>query len=173
MHVHFVCTANICRSAYMELVARHRLGPDSPVTVSSSGTHGFRDRRMDRTMAGALDDVDHEEFRSRELTAAMVDEADLVLTADRAHRQFVLEDHPAWFRKVFTLGQFAEVVRRAREAGDTSTGVDLVRAAAGMTGIAQVDADVADPFARGPVAAKACARDIDALLDVVLPALSP
>lgn len=171
MQVLFVCTANICRSAYMELVARHRLGPDSSVTVSSAGTHGFQDKPMDRTMATTLEEVAHEDFRSRALTGAMIRDADLVLTADRAHRQFVLEEFPAAFRKVFTLGQFAEVVRRAREAGDRSTGPELVRAAVGMTGIAQVDAEVADPFARGPVAARTCAREIDALLDVVVPAL--
>lgn len=171
MRILFVCTANICRSPYMELVARQRLGPASTVTVHSAGTHGFRDKAMDRTMATTLEEVDHEAFRSRALTGPMVRDADLVLTADRAHRQFVLEEFPATFRKVFTLGQFAEVVRRAREAGNEATGVELVRAATGMTGIAQVDADVADPFSRGPVAARACARQIDDLLDVVLPAL--
>lgn len=173
MHVLFVCTANICRSAYMELLARHRLGPDSTVTVASAGTHGFRDKPMDRTMAATLaGEVDTTAFRSRPLTIRLVDEADLVLTADRAHRQFVLEEHPAAFRKVFTLGQFAEVVRRTREAGEELRGPELLRAAATMSGIAQLDADVADPFGRGSAVAEACASQVRELLDVVLPALS-
>ena len=41
IRVLFVCTANICRSPYLELRARQLLGPDSGVEVSSAGTYGF------------------------------------------------------------------------------------------------------------------------------------
>ncbi len=43
LNVLFVCTANICRSPYMELTARHLAG-DAAVTFASAGTHGFDDR---------------------------------------------------------------------------------------------------------------------------------
>jgi sulfate adenylyltransferase len=169
LSVLFVCTANICRSPYMELVARHALGPESPVEVASAGTHGFIDSPMNSVMAARLHDVDHSGFRSRRLTMDMVDEADLVLAAESSHRQFILGEHPAAFRKVFTLGQFAEAVRRA-ETHDT--GVELVNAVGSMSGIVQLNLDVADPYARGPRAAAACAEHIDDLLWVVLPALA-
>lgn len=39
IRVLFVCTANICRSAYAEVMARHLLGDDPSVEVSSAGVH--------------------------------------------------------------------------------------------------------------------------------------
>ena len=42
IRVLFVCTANICRSPYLELRARQLLGPDSGVEVSSAGTQRVR-----------------------------------------------------------------------------------------------------------------------------------
>lgn len=175
LHVLFVCTANICRSPYMELLARHRLGDSVAVTVASAGTHGLDGEAMNRTMAvNLVDGIRHRSFTSRRLTAAMIDEADLVLTAEDSHRRFVLEEYPAAFRKVWTLGQFAEAVRRApEEDGRPLTGRALVAAASRISGISQVRDDVGDPYRRGHEANAACAARIDALLDVVLPALAP
>ena len=39
LSVLFLCTANICRSPAMELIARDLAGPDADVVFSSSGTH--------------------------------------------------------------------------------------------------------------------------------------
>ena len=44
MNVLFVCTANICRSPFMELLARE-LTPEGAV-YSSAGTRGFTDAPM-------------------------------------------------------------------------------------------------------------------------------
>ncbi|MFC6344531.1 adenylyl-sulfate kinase, partial [Nocardioides hankookensis] len=117
LHVLFVCTANICRSPYMELLARQIAGPDADIVFSSAGTHGFRDSAMDTEMAQLLDADDRDAFRSRPLTAELLRDADLVLTAEHTHRQFILDDHPGAFRKVFTLGQFAEAARASDLGG--------------------------------------------------------
>ena len=50
----FVCTANICRSAYAQLMTEHLLAGRAGVQVSSAGTHGFRDHPMDPPMAAQL-----------------------------------------------------------------------------------------------------------------------
>ena len=47
LNVLFVCTANICRSPFMEITARELAGQDAPVEFSSAGTHGFREYPMD------------------------------------------------------------------------------------------------------------------------------
>ena len=96
LHVLFVCTANICRSPFMELTARHLAGPDATVVFSSAGTHGFREHPMDAVMADTLEPrgIATDTFLSRPLTATMVHEADLVLTAEGTHRTFILDDHP-------------------------------------------------------------------------------
>jgi sulfate adenylyltransferase len=170
----FVCTANICRSPYMELAARAMLGPDATLQLSSAGTIGFTDKPMDPTMATAFEakpDVTPEAiaaFRSRRLTGALIDEADLVLTAETEHRQFILTEYPAAFRKVFSLGQFASGVQRV---DSRLSGVDLVKTVASTSGVAQVRVDVADPYRRGRRAVAAAAAQIDELLAIVMPAL--
>jgi len=170
LRVLFVCTANICRSPYMELHARHLAGPDAPVSFTSAGTHGFEHRKMNESMVRELaEGVDPSGFRSRHLTVEMLFEADLVLCAEAAQRQFVLDEQPALFRKVFTLGQFAEVVRRS---DPSLSGPELVKVASGVPGISQWTADVADPYRRGVTAAKTAATAITELLDVIVPALA-
>ncbi|MCD4533755.1 adenylyl-sulfate kinase [Nocardioides sp. cx-169] len=169
LNVLFVCTANICRSPYMELSARTATAEDQGVMFRSAGTHGFREHPMDAVMAEALGrrGIDSAGFVSRPLSPELVEQADLVLTAEASHRTFILQDHPTAFRKVFTLGQFAQ----AATANDLA-GADLLTAVAERRGNADVGLDVHDPYGRGPEAAEACATQIDELLRVVVPALT-
>jgi sulfate adenylyltransferase len=165
----FVCTANICRSPYMELSARAASADQPGVVFRSAGTHGFRDHPLDAVMAQALGrrGLDGADFASRPLSASLIEQADLILTAETSHRSFILDDHPGYFRKVFTLGQFAEAVANFELAGH-----DLVSAIGDRRGTADVRFDVHDPYGRGPEAAEACATQIDGLLRVVVPALT-
>ncbi len=171
LSVLFVCTANICRSPFMELTARHLAGPDALVTFTSAGTHGFREHSMDAVMASTLQTrgISADDFLSRPLTSALITDADLVLTAEGTHRTFILDDHPSSFRKVFTLGQFAEVVG---QLPDDVTGRALLTAAGLRRGGATARLDVGDPYGRGPEAAETTAERIDELLRVVVPALT-
>ncbi|WP_241153751.1 adenylyl-sulfate kinase [Nocardioides pantholopis] len=171
LHVLFVCTANICRSPFMELMARRLAGPDANVTFASAGTHGFREHPMDEVMAGTLAsrDVTDPGFRSRPLTPRLLDEADLVLTAEAAHRTFILDDHPGAFRKVFTLGQFAHALEQVE--GDLS-GRELLAVLGERRGAADHALDVADPYRRGAEAAETAAVGIEGLLRTVVPALT-
>ncbi len=167
----FVCTANICRSPYMEAVARERLAARE-VEVASAGVHGLDARPADEVMARQLHarGIEAPGFRSRAVTPRMIADADVVLTAEAAHRSLLLEEHPAQLRKIFTLGQLAGYLRDHEPA---ASGRDLVAEAGRARGSASPDLDVADPYRRGDAAAAAAARHIDELLDVVLPALVP
>ena len=170
LHVLFVCTANICRSPSLELMARHAL-PDGSVSFASAGTHGFVDEPIDEVVAAALPDgIDATGFRSRRLTGGMLEEADLVLTAETAHRSFILDDHPGLFRKVFTVGQFAQAVARAPEGLGREA---LLAHIAAARGTADPALDVPDPYRRGPETAAECVAHLEELLRVVLPALRP
>jgi sulfate adenylyltransferase len=177
LKVLFVCTANICRSPYMEVHARALAGPDSGLEFSSAGTHGFRERAMDDEMAAALAAAlgadapadDRADFRSRPLTAELLRDADLVLTAERTHRQLILDDHPAEFRKVFTLGQFAAAVS---SADPDLRGRALLAHTAEHRGAADAALDIPDPYRRGADAARTCGTRIDDLLRVIIPSLS-
>ena len=170
LKVLFVCTANICRSPTIELLARHTLGDQDEVVFSSAGTHGTNGDPIDPELGGALPaGLDASAFRSRRLTESLLQEADLVLTMEAAHRAFILDDHPGLFRKVFTLGQFAQAVEAAPETLDREA---LLAHVADTRGHADPALDVADPYRRGAAAASGCVARLQDLLRQVLPALS-
>ncbi|MDX6375273.1 MAG: hypothetical protein QOD98_4261 [Nocardioidaceae bacterium] len=168
MKVLFVCTANICRSPSAEALAR----AEGPVNVSfrSAGTHAREGEPINPDMVAVLPaDLDTSGFRSRRLTTAMLEDADLVLTMEAAHRTFVLDDHPAMFRKVFTLGQLA----KALEQAPAGLGREALLAHLGATRRnADPALDVPDPYRRGTEAASGCVARLQELLRAVLPPLS-
>ncbi|MGB7964134.1 MAG: hypothetical protein WCF12_14420 [Propionicimonas sp.] len=172
MIVTFVCTANICRSAYAEVVAKHQLESAGieGLTVHSAGTWAYRGQRMYPEMAaeavkrGAVPGG----FRSRRLDRVLVEQSDLLLTAEEAHRSFVLEEWPRAFRRVVTLRQFAAAI----SAADPALGLPELLAQARNVRFPGGSPDVIDPYERGPAASEACAADLDALLDVIVPRLA-
>jgi len=167
IRVLFVCTANICRSPYLELRARQLLGPDSGVEVSSAGIRGFDADPVSDTMAAefARHGTDTSTFRSRPATADLVDRADLVLTAEADHRTRLLEDRPAAFHKIFTLGQF---VASARAADPDLRGRDLIEALEQRRVPESPDHDIPDPYRRGPAEARQAAVTMEGMLDVLV-----
>ena len=167
----FVCTANICRSAFAERMTRHLLRGDPSVQVLSAGTHGWVDEPVDSALAAELTGrgVDSADFTSRRLTMQMVDEADLVLTAARSHRQFILDDRPEAVWRVYTLGQFARTID---DVPAELTGFDLLRACRKAHKPATAEDDIVDPYQRGPEAAATSARHIEDLLTRIVPRLT-
>ena len=176
LNVLFVCTANICRSAYAEVTARHLLegaGKTGDILVSSAGTHGFHDHPINPDIAVELaTEAARGYFRSRPLSPALIDDADLVLTAETWHRTTVLEEQAQAFRKAFTLAEFAEAVQTLRGQGVTATGRALIAEAASQRPATKPEHDIADPYKRGPVANTEAATRIRELLEIVLPALT-
>ena len=169
LSVLFVCTANICRSPFMELTARAMAREaGAAIEFASAGTLGFEDQPMDEAMASQLDGLDAGGFRSRPLSNHLLEAADLVLTAEVTHRNRILEDHPAMFRKVFTLGQAAAAIERLENGAG---GRALLARLSEARGSAEAAQDVRDPYRRGPEAAATAAGQIRALLDIVVPAL--
>lgn len=167
LRVLFVCTANICRSAYAEALARHALGDDGSVEFTSAGVHGLVDHPIDDDMAAELAARGVEDiagFRSRRLTMAMVDEADLVLTAESRHRQFIIDDRPAAFRRVFTLGQFERAVTGLPAE---LRGRELIAAAGRQLHPANQADDVPDPYRRGSEAVAGAATHLERIVRLI------
>jgi len=108
-----VCTGNICRSPFIECVLRLEVaGLD--VVVESAGTSALVGESIDpyaqqELRAHGADPSDH---AARQLTAGLIEEADLVLTAARRHRSEVAVMSPRALRYAFAWGDFAELVRR-------------------------------------------------------------
>jgi sulfate adenylyltransferase len=142
------------------------------VEVSSAGTRGFDADPVSDTMEAefARHGTDTSTFRSRPATADLVDEADLVLTAEADHRTRLLEDRPAAFRKIFTLGQF---VASAGAVDPALRGRALITALERRRVPASPDHDIPDPYRRGPAEARQAAVTMDAMLEVLVDRLRP
>lgn len=163
----FVCTANICRSAYADVVARGAGVPG--LAFASAGTHALGGRPMDPPMAElAASQGDPAAHQARRLSRDLVAEADLILAMDGGHRRYILEEWPEFGPKTFLFGH------AARKLADPPPGLALDEVAPHLWRHrdARPGDEVEDPYGRGDAAARAAADHIDALLAAVLPALS-
>jgi protein-tyrosine phosphatase len=192
----FVCTGNICRSPFAEILTRHlltgRLGPRAATAfdVSSAGVQAVVGSAMHPSTRAELapwrldgaSDTQH--FTARQLRSAMVTDADLVLGATTRHRSAVVECHPAGLATSFSIREFArlaadvdqrelptEPVARAHEL------VEQVRRRRGVSppGVSEEDR-VPDPMG-GPQrahhdAAVLIEDAVTTIVDVVAPPLS-
>lgn len=164
----FVCTANICRSPVMELLARDLAGEGADVVFASAGTHGYDDHPLNEDMAVTLTPGLGADFRSRRLTREILAEADLVLTAENTHRTHILEEQPQLHRKVFTLGQFTATAAQIPDL----TGRELIAEAGTRRTPPRPADDVADPYRRGPEASERATGTITAMLGEIVPRLA-
>ncbi|TFD20154.1 low molecular weight phosphatase family protein [Cryobacterium sp. TMS1-13-1] len=129
-----VCTGNICRSPLGEQLLRENLrnaGLDAVVT--SAGTHAMTGSAMTPEAAAlstqyGASNTDHV---ARQLTAKLIADADLVLTATRDHRRDVVTLLPKATRYTFTLNQFARLVAPA-DAEDFAADASRVDAQTGL-----------------------------------------
>lgn len=155
-----VCTGNVCRSPYIHLRLGHALA-DLGVEVASAGTGALVGRPVDPGSRALLDaaGVESDDFRARQLTAPIVREADLVLTAARAHRREVVQEVPSALRRTFTLKDFADLIEGlgaadVAQADGESLVARLADAAVARRHLVHArsdeDADIVDPFRRGP-----------------------
>jgi protein-tyrosine phosphatase len=189
-----VCTGNVCRSPYIERRLTQLLA-GSGVEVSSAGTRALVGAPIEPGSVHALVGLaaDAAGFASRQVTVAMLRDADLVVTATQRHRRDVVGLVPAVLRRTFSLGELADLVRdtdiptemRALEA-DTPAGASAsgaswaARLAAlawsrrGRSPIRQpVESDIPDPYGLGSEAYARMSHAIEAQLDVVAEALRP
>ena len=153
-----VCTANICRSPMIETLLRAQLD-DRRFEVASAGVQGWDRQPMDAMAAMELMRLGHsaEAFRSHAIDAYLVDSADLILTATRAHRSEVLGITPGALRRTFTVREFAALCGIVE--GDDP--VELVAQASRQRSKAPSDIDIGDPYRRSPEVHRATADQID------------
>ena len=160
-----VCTGNICRSPFLERALQAELDRSwgtGRIEVSSGGTGALAGHPMEDQARALLEAQGYaaDGFRARDLTSGLVADADLVLTATRAHRGKVMALHPRAVRYTFTFREFAHLVSGLTDA-ELSAGADdqpadhvarVVTLAAGQRGmgapLADDDADIVDPYRR-------------------------
>lgn len=166
----FICTGNVCRSAYAEREAARIVPGDAGWEFASAGVAALAGRPMDQLMADELAarGGDPAGFVARQIDRGIIGDADLIVGMEAYHRQVVLDDHPALVRRTFTLGQLAGIVQGFPEL----SGADLVEAVGARRHRVRDEDDIADPYRRGPQPAAHAAAQISDLLDQILPRLT-
>lgn len=133
--------------------------------VSSAGVRGWVGAPMDASAAAELRRLggDPSTFRARDLSAVDLSRTDLILTATREHRSYVLQETPRALRRTFTLLELAHLVGVADDVvrGQLGRPHQLVEAASTARGAATLTAyDVADPYGGPPEVHAAAATTV-------------
>lgn len=117
-HILVVCTGNICRSPMAAaLLAREIVaaGLAGQAEVASAGTYAVVGAGASggSVLAMAERGLDLSGHRGRQLDARLVQEADLILVMEEAHRRSIFYTWPQALRKTFLLsemvGEHAEI----------------------------------------------------------------
>lgn len=171
-----VCLGNLCRSPLAERLLTVRLADTPGVRVTSAGVRAVVGAPMDASAALQLSRLggDPAGFVARQLTADLVKDADLVLTATRRLRSQVVELAPAALRRTFTLRELAALLDERPWPGGPVDLRALITSAADWRGSVADrgdDLDIPDPIG-GPTSLHQEAADLaDAATRVVAEAL--
>lgn len=100
-----VCIANTCRSPIADILLQHALPHKN---ISSAGIRAVADTQMSKkstTLTSALG-LDCSLHRSRQLTAKMCRENDLILVMENSHIDAVIAIEPSVKGKIFLVGKW-------------------------------------------------------------------
>ncbi|QEO09510.1 low molecular weight phosphatase family protein [Protaetiibacter larvae] len=186
-----VCTGNICRSPQAERLLQAevlRLGWAGDVRVSSAGVAALVGQPMPaqaaaQTIGYGGNPTGH---AAKQLVEPLIEEADLVLTMERAHRAAVVRMVPRANRFAFTLPEFARLaldLRASGEAPPTDAALPLsqrlralvpeVAAGRGLSLPVEAEHDeVEDPYGRSDEVYARSARQVASAVATVVEVLS-
>lgn len=153
----FVCTGNVARSPFMEFTLRQALldTPAAGIRLHSAGTYAVAGSGVHEEVAAELAarEIDAEGFAAQQVTADLINEAGLILTAAREHRRHVARLAPRKRPVTFTLRQFIRLVQldpigevRGHEGGPLTALAELANRNRGLSPGAQPEDDIADPI---------------------------
>ena len=174
-----VCTGNVCRSPYLQVVLGSALEQAAPggFEVTSTGTGALAGAPADPGTRVELErrGLSAHGIRARQMAAAELEASDLVLTAERSHVEQVLELSPRMLKRTFTLPGFAALLEQLSASGPVESlrpGAaprrteqrwrrlpEVLSARRGRLG--EPAPEIADPYRRGQEAFRSMAAEID------------
>jgi protein-tyrosine phosphatase len=176
----FVCTGNICRSPMAERLFEARTDPALPLRTASAGTNGLSGWGMDAPSALALRELggDSDGHSAQRLTRRLIGDADLILTAEIAHRDAVVRADRRAGSRAFTLREFA---RSGAGFGPLPQPVSVADLRARVAQIAEFRAaqhpagpagdNIADPYGARLDLVRSCGTQTAAAVDAAIDAL--
>lgn len=157
-----------------ELLLQAMSDARSDLVVSSVGVHALVGQPMDPGSAAAMSrlGLDPSRHRARQFEPAMAAKADLILTAERYHREIVLHQAPTALRRTFTIKELARLAGHLRPG----TPKQVVARAAAARGLAPAPTDpaaddVADPHGQPLKVNLATAAELATAVHAIVTAL--
>lgn len=155
-NIAFVCTGNICRSAFahhaLELELQQRLD-SQPFGVTSAGLRALIGSPMESQMAAEFQRLYSTApiHRAQQIDDTFVANADLLLVMTRDHRREVLYWYPQSAQKCFLLSEFLSILASTRLSSSQLGFTQLISYAHSHRAIAHNSfSDIDDPFRRSP-----------------------
>ncbi|MGK2351896.1 protein tyrosine phosphatase [Cutibacterium sp. V947] len=174
LRIHFVCTANICRSAYCQARAAHLFNP-SRFETSSSGCQaeeglpmwGRMRRELKRRQSQAIATSSHQ------IEIDDAENADLILTMTAIQRDAIIGWWPQVMKRTFTLSQFVAIASALTWDDPTMDPRQVIDTAFQNRSAVGVTDDIEDPFRQSSEVVRACADTLDGLLEDLEHMLTP
>jgi protein-tyrosine phosphatase len=174
-----ICTANRCRSPLAEQLLGRALREQAlGWVVQSAGTDVRGNELTDPAVLTVLAErgIHASPWQARPLVRDLIDESELVLTAERAHRGSVLRLQPNAVHRTFTLLEFARMLTAVppdkRGAAATNPADLIAHAEVGRpyAGVPRSKDDLRDPIGRPLQQFRECADAISDAIDRILAA---
>lgn len=161
----FVCTGNIARSASAQYLSELMLQDSSSWTFNSAGTGAMVGAGVARHIDTELAErgANYDQHVAKQITERLVKESSLVLVMEKEHLDWIVHEWPQYRSKVHLLCQMARVQKQAGKR------VDPVAFMMQYDEEPLAEDEVADPYRRGPEAAKVAVQRIQEALDIVVP----
>lgn len=161
----FVCTGNIARSASAQYLANQLSSPESAWRFDSAGTGAVVGAgvapHIDRELAAR--GVQFQNHRAKQVTGALLAESTLVLVMEKEHLNWLVREWPQYRSKIHLLKQMARV------KAHTGRRTDPVSFMYRLDESPLKEDGIADPYQRGPQAARVAVEEVEGALTKIIP----